>query len=79
MALGEGTVLSALLTFTGGGTAGAPGGSVGVIYDYVVRDGLTANEVPHGGSALNVHPLSSDERPHCWWPLLISDSDRVPQ
>ncbi|MCC2628789.1 MAG: hypothetical protein K0S14_2439, partial [Thermomicrobiales bacterium] len=34
--IGEGTILSALLTFTGAGTAGAPGGSVGVIYDYVV-------------------------------------------
>jgi hypothetical protein len=57
--IGEGTVLSALLTFTGAGAAGAPGGSVGVIYDYVVRDGLTANDVPNGGSALNVHGVPS--------------------
>jgi hypothetical protein len=55
----EGTVLSALLRFTGGGTAGAPGGSVGVIYDYVARDGMTANDVPDGGSALNVHGVPS--------------------
>ena len=57
--IGEGTVLSALLTFTGAGEAGAPGGSVGVIYDYVARDGLTANDVPDGGSALNVHGVPS--------------------
>jgi hypothetical protein len=57
--IGEGAVLSALLTFTGAGEAGAPGGSVGVIYDYVVSDGLTANEVPDGGSALNVHGVPS--------------------
>ena len=53
--VGEGTVLSALLTFTGAGDVGGPGGSVGVIYDYVAPDGLTANDVPDGGSALNVH------------------------
>jgi len=57
--IGEGMILSALLTFTGGGTVGAPGGSVGVIYDYVAPDGLTANEVPDGGSALNVHGVPS--------------------
>jgi hypothetical protein len=57
--IGEGTVLSALLRFTGAGTAGAPGGSVGVIYDYVVPDDLTANDVPDGGSALNVHGVPS--------------------
>jgi len=57
--ISEGSVLSALLTFTGAGTAGAPGGSVGVVYDYVVPDGLTANEVPDGGSALNVHGVPS--------------------
>jgi hypothetical protein len=57
--IGEGTVLSALLTFTGAGAAGAPGGSVGVIYDYIVPDGLTANDVPDGGSALNVHGVPS--------------------
>jgi hypothetical protein len=51
----EGTVLSALLTFTGAGDVGGPGGNVGVIYDYVVSDGMTANDVPDGGSALNVH------------------------
>jgi len=57
--IGEGEVLSALLTFTGAGESGAPGGSVGVIYDYVARDGLTANDVPDGGSALNVHGVPS--------------------
>ena len=57
--IGEGTVLSALLTFTGAGDVGAPGGSVGVIYDYVARDGLTANDVPDGGTALNVHGVPS--------------------
>ena len=57
--IGEGTVLSALLTFTGAGEVSAPGGSVGVIYDYVVPDGLTANGVPDGGSALNVHGVPS--------------------
>jgi hypothetical protein len=57
--IGEGTVLSALLTFTGAGEVGAPGGSVGIIYDYVVPDGLTANDVPDGGSALNVHGVPS--------------------
>jgi hypothetical protein len=53
--VGEGTVLSALLTFTGAGDTGGPGGNVGVIYDYVASDDLTANDVPDGGSALNVH------------------------
>jgi hypothetical protein len=53
--VGEGTVVSALLTFTGAGDTGGPGGNVGVIYDYVVSDGMTANDVPDGGSALNVH------------------------
>jgi hypothetical protein len=57
--IGEGTVFSALLTFTGAGAEGAPGGSVGVIYDYVVRDGSTANDVPEGSSALNVHGVPS--------------------
>ena len=57
--IGEGTVLSALLTFTGAGAVGAPGGSVGVIYDYIVPDGVTANDVPDGGSALNVHGVPS--------------------
>jgi hypothetical protein len=57
--IGEGAVFSALLTFTGAGEAGAPGGSVGVIYDYVVPDGLTAHGVPDGGSALNVHGVPS--------------------
>ena len=57
--IGDGVVYSALLTFTGAGTAGAPGGSVGVIDDYVVPDGLTANGVPDGGSALNVHGVPS--------------------
>jgi hypothetical protein len=57
--IGDGVVYSALLTFTGAGTAGAPGGSVGVIDDYIVPDGLTANGVPDGGSALNVHGVPS--------------------
>jgi hypothetical protein len=57
--IGQGTVLSALLTFTGAGDTGAPGGSVGVIYDYVASDGLTAKEVPDGGSAVNVHGAPS--------------------
>jgi hypothetical protein len=57
--IGEGTVLSALLTFTGAGAVGAPGGSVGVIYDYIVPDGVTAKDVPDGGSALNVHGVPS--------------------
>ena len=57
--VGEGTVLSALLTFTGAGDVSGPGGSVGVIYDYVAPDGLTANDVPGGGSALNVHGVPS--------------------
>jgi hypothetical protein len=57
--VGEGTVLSALLRFTGAGEVGGPGGSVGVIYDYVAPDGLTANDVPDGGSALNVHGAPS--------------------
>jgi len=55
----NGTVLSALLTFTGAGDAGGPGGGVGVIYDYVAPDGLTAHDVPDGGSALNVHGVPS--------------------
>jgi hypothetical protein len=57
--IGQGTVLSALLTFTGAGDTGAPGGSVGVIYDYVAPDGLTAKEVPDGASAVNVHGAPS--------------------
>ena len=35
-------MLAARLTFTGAGAAGAPGGGVNVIHDYVVPDGLTA-------------------------------------
>ncbi len=57
--IGEGTVLSALLTFTGAGEAGAPGGSVGVIYDYIVPEDVTANGVPGGDTALNVHGVPS--------------------
>lgn len=53
--VGEGTVLGARLTFYGAGEAGAPGGSVGVIYDFVAWDGMTANGTPDGDSALNVH------------------------
>jgi hypothetical protein len=53
--VGEGSVLSALLTFTGAGETGAQGGGVGVIYDYVVPEGVTANSVPGGETALNVH------------------------
>ena len=57
--VGEGTVLSAVLSFTGAGASGAPGGSVGVLYDFIVPEGLTANGVPDGGSALNVHGAPS--------------------
>jgi hypothetical protein len=53
--VGEGTVLSALLSFTGGGDARGPGGGVGVIHGYVVPDGLTANQAPSAETALNVH------------------------
>lgn len=53
--VGEGTVLSALLTFTGGGDARGPGGGVGVIHDYVVPEGLTASQAPSAETALNVH------------------------
>jgi hypothetical protein len=57
--VGDGTVLSAVLSFTGAGASGAPGGSVGVLYDYIAPDGLTANGVPNGDSALNVHGAPS--------------------
>jgi hypothetical protein len=53
--VGGGTVLSALLSFEGAGSAGAPGGGVGVIYGYVAPEGLTANGVPGYDTALNVH------------------------
>lgn len=53
--LGDSVVLGALLSFQGAGVDGAPGGSVGVIYDYVTVDGATANDVPSYDSALNVH------------------------
>lgn len=48
-----GTVLGARLTFYGAGETGAPGGSVGVIYDWVVPDGVTANGVPDSETAYN--------------------------
>lgn len=57
--VGNGTVLSALLTFTGAGGTGAPGGGVGVIYGYVVPDEATANGVPGSQTALNVHGAPS--------------------
>jgi hypothetical protein len=57
--IGEGAVLSALLTFTGAGEAGAPGGPVEVVYDWVVPEGLTASGAPRGPSALNVHGVPS--------------------
>ena len=57
--VGEGTVLSALLTFTGAGESGAPGGGVGVIYEYMVPEDITANGVPGGDTALNVHGAPS--------------------
>jgi hypothetical protein len=57
--VGEGTVLSALLRFTGAGAAGGPGGSVGVIYDYVVPERATASGVPSSDRALNVHGAPS--------------------
>lgn len=53
--LGDAVVLGARLSFQGSGIDGAPGGSVGVIYDYVTADGTTANDVPSYESALNVH------------------------
>lgn len=53
--VGDGTVLGARLTFMGAGGTGAPGGSVGVIYDYIVQDGATANGVPGWATAFNVH------------------------
>jgi hypothetical protein len=53
--VGEGTVLSALLSFTGAGETGAPGGTVGVIHNYIVPEDVTANGVPGAESALNVH------------------------
>ena len=52
--VGEGSVLGARLTFNGAGAAGASGGGVGVIYDYVVEDGITANGAPGADTALNV-------------------------
>ena len=52
--IGDGVVLGARLTFTGAGLDGGPGGSVGIIYDYVTVDGATANDVPSYESALNV-------------------------
>lgn len=57
--IGGGTVLSALLTFTGAGDTGAPGGSVEVIYGYTVSDGMTANDVPSAQSAMNVQGAPS--------------------
>lgn len=53
--VGEGTVLAARLTFYGAGAHGSPGGSVGVIYDFIAPDGLTANGAPGAANALNVH------------------------
>ena len=46
--------MAARLSFTGSGATGGPGGSVNVIHDYVVPDGLTANGVPDSEPALNV-------------------------
>lgn len=53
--LGDAMVLGARLSFQGAGIDGGPGGSVGVIYDYVTVDGATANDIPSYESALNVH------------------------
>ena len=53
--VGDAVVLGARLSFQGTGMDGGPGGSVGVIYDYVTVDGATANDVPSYESALNVH------------------------
>ena len=53
--LGDSVVLGARLSFQGAGVDGGPGGSVGVIYDYVTVDGATANDIPSYDSALNVH------------------------
>jgi hypothetical protein len=55
----DGTVLAARLTSYGAGEAGAPGGSVGVIYNYVVPEGLTANGAPSSETAFNVHGAPS--------------------
>lgn len=52
--VGDGTVLAARLTFIGAGEAGAAGGGVGVIYDYITADGISANSVPGADTALNV-------------------------
>src|SRR5262245_3187732 len=57
--IGCGTLLSALLTFTGAGDTGAPGGSVEVIYGYTVSDGMTANDVPSAQTAMNVQGAPS--------------------
>jgi hypothetical protein len=57
--IGGGTVLSALLTFTGAGDNGAPGGSVEVIYGYTTSDGITANDVPAAQTATNVQGAPS--------------------
>jgi hypothetical protein len=51
--VGGGTIVSALLNFSG--ASSSPGGGVSVIYDYVAPDGLTANGVPGGASAVNFH------------------------
>lgn len=53
--LGDAVVLGARLSFQGAGLDGGPGGSVGVIYDYVTADGATANDIPSYENALNVH------------------------
>jgi hypothetical protein len=55
----DGTVLAARLTFNGAGEKGAPGGSVGVIQNWVVPDGITANGVPNSETAFDVHGAPS--------------------
>jgi hypothetical protein len=52
-----GSIVSALLNVTG--ASSTAGGAVSVIYDYVAPDGLTANEVPGGSSALNFQGVPS--------------------
>ncbi|MFN8590227.1 MAG: hypothetical protein U0031_02115 [Thermomicrobiales bacterium] len=57
--VGDGSVLAARLTFLGAGSSGAPGGGVGVIYDYVAKDGLTANKAPGAENAMSVQGTPS--------------------
>jgi hypothetical protein len=55
--IGDATVVSALLTFTGANSA--RGGPVDVIYGYTVSDGISANDVPSAEAALDFHGTPS--------------------